>query len=180
MLLARFSSHFPSLSSLPTSTLCPSRCWFAGGWVCAHFRTLWVSPTYSPVRLSVSPAAKIPTDFFLKLWFWILICLYWNPGFQGPSRSPAFPQAYLHTNAGLPVRSSSCRLALPSPPCCLSAPLLLLVEYFFNSLAVGLLYKCFSGSSSCSLFLNRLFSFFWLCKEAKHFCLSPYWPPPSN
>ena len=32
-------------------------CWFPSGWACAHPRPLWVSPTTSPVRLGVSPAA---------------------------------------------------------------------------------------------------------------------------
>ena len=32
-------------------------CWFPSGWACAHSRPLWVSPTTSPVRLGVSPAA---------------------------------------------------------------------------------------------------------------------------
>ena len=32
-------------------------CWFPSGWACAHSRALWVSPTTSPVRLGVSPAA---------------------------------------------------------------------------------------------------------------------------
>ena len=32
-------------------------CWFRSGWACAHSRPLWVSPTTSPVRLGVSPAA---------------------------------------------------------------------------------------------------------------------------
>ena len=35
----------------------PPWCWFPSGWACAHSRPLWVSPTTSPVRLGVSPAA---------------------------------------------------------------------------------------------------------------------------
>ena len=35
----------------------PLWCWFPSKWACAHFRPLWVSPTTSPVRLGVSPAA---------------------------------------------------------------------------------------------------------------------------
>ena len=31
--------------------------WFPSGWACALSRPLWVSPTTSPVRLGVSPAA---------------------------------------------------------------------------------------------------------------------------
>ena len=43
----------------------PLWCWFLSGWVCAHSRPLWVSPTTSPVRLGVSPAAApTPTGVF--------------------------------------------------------------------------------------------------------------------
>ena len=35
----------------------PLWCWFLSGWACGHSRPLWVSPTTSPVRLGVSPAA---------------------------------------------------------------------------------------------------------------------------
>ena len=35
----------------------PLWCWFPSGWACAHSMPLWVSPTTSPVRLGVSPAA---------------------------------------------------------------------------------------------------------------------------
>ena len=36
----------------------PLWCWFPCGWACARPRPLWVSPTTSPVRLEVSPAAS--------------------------------------------------------------------------------------------------------------------------
>ena len=43
----------------------PLWCWFTSGWACAHSRLLWVSPTTSPVRLGVSPAAApTPTSVF--------------------------------------------------------------------------------------------------------------------
>ena len=35
----------------------PLWCWFLSGWACAYSRPLWVSPTTSPMRLGVSPAA---------------------------------------------------------------------------------------------------------------------------
>ena len=35
----------------------PLWCWFPSGWACARSRPLWVSPTTSPLRLGVSPAA---------------------------------------------------------------------------------------------------------------------------
>ena len=43
----------------------PLWCWFLSGWACALSRSLWVSPTTSPVRLGVSPAAApLPTGVF--------------------------------------------------------------------------------------------------------------------
>ena len=43
----------------------PLWCWFPSEWTCAHSRPLWVSPTTSPVRLGVSPAAAPnPTGIF--------------------------------------------------------------------------------------------------------------------
>ena len=43
----------------------PLWCWFPSKWACARPRPLWVSPTTSPVRLGVSPAAApTPTGVF--------------------------------------------------------------------------------------------------------------------
>ena len=43
----------------------PLWCWCPSEWACAHSRPLWVSPTTSPVRLGVSPAAApTPTGVF--------------------------------------------------------------------------------------------------------------------
>ena len=45
----------------------PLWCWLPSGWACAHPRPLWVSPTTSPVRLGVSPAAApTPTVFSIR------------------------------------------------------------------------------------------------------------------
>ena len=48
------------VSVTPSAThnqIVPLWCWFPSGWACARSRPLWVSPTTSPVRLGVSPAA---------------------------------------------------------------------------------------------------------------------------
>ena len=48
------------ISVTPSAThnqIGPLWCWFPSGWACADSRPLWVSPTTSPVRLGVSPAA---------------------------------------------------------------------------------------------------------------------------
>ena len=55
---ARSTLHW--ISATPSAThnqIGPLWCWFPSGWACAHSRPLWVSPTTSPVRLGVSPAA---------------------------------------------------------------------------------------------------------------------------
>ena len=49
------------------SQIGPLWCWFPSGWVCACPRPLWVSPTTSPVRWGVSPAASpTPTGVFTQ------------------------------------------------------------------------------------------------------------------
>ena len=56
------------ISVTPSAThnqIGPLWCWFPSGWACACLRSLWVSPTTSPVRLGVSPAAApTPTGVF--------------------------------------------------------------------------------------------------------------------
>ena len=71
-----------------------------------------------------------------------------------------FLLVYLHTNVEPPG---------PLHPSCPS-PLLLPVWMNVSSLTVWLSdfhTVQFSGSSGCSLFLNWLLSFFWLCEEAQ-------------
>ena len=61
---ASLSSGFQSYSDTHNQTG-PLWCWFPSGWACAHTRPLWVSPTTSPMRLGVSPAAApTPTGIF--------------------------------------------------------------------------------------------------------------------
>ena len=51
----------------------PLWCWFPSGWACAHSGPLWVSPTTSPVRLGVSPAAApTPTGVFNQRFAWVV------------------------------------------------------------------------------------------------------------
>ena len=158
----------------------PFRCWFAGRWVCTQFRTLWVSPTYSSVRLGVSPTATIPTDLFHNQLFCIFSILRWNPGFLDPSHSPAFSRACLSANVGLPMWSAShclARLVLQLPCCSAPAPLCpsyCLVECFFNSLVVGLLCKCFSGSS---VFKLVIFLLLVVGGSEAFLPMSPSWSP---
>ena len=61
-------STLHQISASPQAThneIWPLWCWFPSGWACARSRPLWVSPTTSPVRLGVSPAAApTPTGVF--------------------------------------------------------------------------------------------------------------------
>ena len=68
----------------------PLWCWFPSGWACARPRPLWVSPTTSPVRLGVSPAAApTPTGVFNQR-FEALFPTCGSPGLCGLLRSPQF------------------------------------------------------------------------------------------
>ena len=148
----------------------PFWCWFPGGWVCAHSRTLWVSPSNSPLRIGISLAAATPTGFYHQR-FWGFISLCWNPGLCGLSSSlivhPGLSACECRT-----APSSSCHLALPHPlhPGCWSLPFLP-VWMNVSSLTPWLLdfhTVRLSGSSGYFLFLNSLLLVFWFCEEAKH------------
>ena len=70
----------------------PLWCWFPSGWACTRPRPLWVSPTTSPVRLGVSPAAApTPTGVFNQR-FEALFPLRWSPGLRSLLCSLAFVQ----------------------------------------------------------------------------------------
>ena len=103
-------------------------CWFPSGWVCAHSRPLWVSPTTCPVRLGVSPAATpTPTGVFNQRFEalfrhagalgcvvcfaplpFVPVCLCTNVGPQGATHRSACP-VLRHSESsplGLSVRES--------------------------------------------------------------------------
>ena len=117
----------------------PLWCCFPSGWACAHPRPPWVSPTTSPVRLGVSPAAvPTPTGVF-KSEVWGFISPSWSLGLRRLLRSPTFTPVYLCTSVGpqgllvvrlpAPFIPHSARLGPPrtresSPPQCPSPPLL--------------------------------------------------------
>ena len=67
----------------------PLWCWFPSGGACERSRPLWVSPTTSPVRLGVSPAAaSTPMGVFSQR-FEALFPPRWSPGLSGLLPSPA-------------------------------------------------------------------------------------------
>ena len=98
----------------------PFWCRFPGGWVCVCSGTLWVSPTNSPVRLGVSPAAaSTPTGVFSQRFE----ALFPRAGALGCMVCLApqlFLLVYLHTNVGPPsppaaTLPASCSPARPGP-----------------------------------------------------------------
>ena len=120
------------------------------GWV--HSRTLWVSPTNSPVKLGVSPTAhSTPTGIFNQ-WFEALFPCAGALGCVVCPRVhqllPWMPHSTVQRLAG----STSCRLAtILSTQLPVSAPPTSLDEcIFFNSLVVRLPH-------------SSIFCQFWLC-----------------
>ena len=125
------------------------------GWVVyVHSRTLWVSPTNSPLRLGVSPAASTtPTGVFSQR----IEALFPCAGTLGCSVCLAplwFLLVYLYAKVGQPSLPAAC--CESSPPGCPSPPLLP-VWMNVSSLTPWLLdfhTVQFSVSSGCFLFLN--------------------------
>ena len=111
----------------------PFWCCFPGGWACVRSRTLWISPTDSPVRLGVSPTASTPTGVFCQR-FEALFPRAGTPGLCGLSRSPVVPPSLSHVNVGLPAPPAAA-LPISTPPTGLDEC------FFFNSLVVGLPYS---------------------------------------
>ena len=92
---ARFTLHRISVTpSTSHNQIGPLWCWFLSGWACAHSTSLWVSPTTSPVRLGVSPAAT-PTPmgifflFFFNFYCYSItvVCLF-SPSLPPPRLNP--------------------------------------------------------------------------------------------
>ena len=164
------------------------------GWVvCVRSRTLWVSPTNSPVRLGVPPAASTPTGVFNQRFEALFPCT----GALGCSvcfAPPPFLPVYLCTNVGrqgLPATSLWGLLATawPAPfhnppprwvhqllPCHKSSPPRLSISapptgldecFFFISLVVGLPYSLILCKFWLFFVFKLLLCFFWLCEEAQ-------------
>ena len=111
-----------SVTSLATcNQIGPLWCWFPSGWACAHYRPLWVSPTNSPVRLGISPAAaSTPTGVINQRFE----ALFPHAGAMGCEVcfSPAVPPGLSVHQCGAAgaashhfVGSGSCSLACPIP-----------------------------------------------------------------
>ena len=130
-------SHFPCypLANWALLVLIPS--WGA----CIRSRTLWVSPTNSPVRLGISlAAAPTPTGVFSQRFE----ALFSRAGALGcvVCLAPQLFSRFICARMWDP-RSASCCLTGSSPPQLpVSTPPTSLGEwFFFNSLVVGLPYR---------------------------------------
>ena len=99
---ARSTLHWISVSPSAThNQIGPLWCWFPSAWACALPRPLWVSPTTSPLRLGVSPAAApTPMGSFNQRFE----ALFPRAGALGYAvcfaRSPLFLPVYLCVNVG--------------------------------------------------------------------------------
>ena len=85
-------------------------------------RTLWVSPTYSPVRLGISPAATSTPTGVVSQWFEALFpcagtlgCDICHPVYQLLPHQPAAPLS-------APLHNPPPRCVHQTPPCCESSP----------------------------------------------------------
>ena len=131
MALAPLSEGFQVTPPATHNQIGPFWCCFPSGWACVRSGTLWVSPTNSPVRLGVSPAAaSAPTGVFNR-WFEALFpragalgCVVCHLVHQLLPRWPAAAlPAPLHNPSPLWVRQPlPCHES--SPPSCPSPPLL--------------------------------------------------------
>ena len=138
----------------------PLWCCFPGGWVCAHSRPLWVSPTTSPVRLEflllLPQSPRVFSIRGLRLYFpalehWVV----WSASL--PHRSSRFICAQLW---GHRIRQPPW-LPISTPPTGLDKC------FFFISLVVRLPFSLIFCQFWLFLFLNCCCPFFWLCEEAQ-------------
>ena len=141
-------------------------------------RTLWVSPTNSPVRLQVSPAASTPCRFFSIRGFEALFPCTGTLGCMVCLAPQLFLLVHLHAKyvgPPAPLAASLPALVLQPPPYWESSSLWLPIYtppisldecFFFNSWLLDFHTVRFSGSSGYFFILNLLLSFFWFCKEA--------------
>ena len=163
-------------------------------WVaCARSRPLWVSPTSSPVRLGVSPAATSTPCFFslrgLRLYFpalepwvvqsvslpcrssWFLSVRMWGRDLPATTLWGLLAVAWPAPFHNLPPR-----WVHQPPPCCESSPPWLPASapptsldecFFFIFLVVKLPYSSIFCQFWLLFVFKLLLSFFWLCEEAQ-------------
>ena len=92
----------------------PLWCWFPSGWACARSRPLWVSPTTSPVRLGVSPAATSTLTCVFTRRFEASFPRSGTLGCAVCFASPPFLLVYLCANVGPQGPPATTLLGLPA------------------------------------------------------------------
>ena len=103
-------SHFPHYHK----QIGPFWCWFPSGWTCVHPRTLWVSPTNSPVRLGVSPAAASTATGVFNHRFEALFPRAGGLGCTVCLAPQLFLPVYPHVNEGPPTPPATALLGPPA------------------------------------------------------------------
>ena len=151
----------------------PLWCRFPSGWICVRSRTLWVSPTNSPVRLAVSPAAaSTPTDVFNQ-WFDALfphveLWVAWSVAQSASYCLTGQLQLCLPQSTALLCPPAVDLLAVLSAWLPISPPSTGLDEcFFFICLVVGLPPYSSIFCQFWLFFVFKLLLSFWLCKEAQ-------------
>ena len=175
MALVPLSAGLQSFPPLPTIKLGPSGADFPSGWACVCTRTLWVSPTNSPVRLGVSPAAaSTPTDVFSQLFE----ALFPRSGALGCTAVSGFTSCCLAGQLQpCPPRSTIHRLTGSASRCLATSPFhpaaRLRPSYRSGWMCLLYLLGCWTSMqfdflSFLVVFVFKLLlSFFWLCEEAQ-------------
>ena len=188
MALAPLSARFQSLPCYPQSNwappvLIPEQ---------VGSRPLWVSPTYSPLRLGVFPAAASTSTGVFSQRFEALFPCTGALGCMVCFAPLLFLQVYLWVNVGLwgllaaalpaPFHNLPPRWVHQLPPCRESSPRRLPISapptgldecFFFISLVVRLPYSSIFCQFWLFLVFKMLLYFFWLCEEAQcvYLCL---------
>ena len=101
-------SVFPSTAH---NQIDPLWFWFPSGWACALSRSLWISPTTSPMRLGVSPAAAPTTAGIFSQRFGALFPHTGALGYRVCFVPPPLVPVYLCAKVG--PWGATCRTACP-------------------------------------------------------------------
>ena len=156
------SAVFQLSVMFPTShkQIGPFWCWLQGGWFCVCSRTLWVSPTNSPVRLGVSQlqplkvftarvfnalfphAETLGSMVYLVPHFFLLVYSHVNVGLPGPPAAPSPICSSSHCLATDPL-CPSCQFPPLLPVCVRVSLTLRLLDFHENDFLAVLVVLCF-------------------------------------
>ena len=137
-------SHFPHYPQANWALLMPIH--GGGGEACVRSRTLWVSPTNSPVRLGVLLLPPQPPQVFSVRRFETSFPPTGTLGCTICLAPQLFLPVYPHANVVLPILPTAALPQVLSTQLPVSAPATSLDEcFFFNSLVVRLPYSLIHG-----------------------------------